>query len=39
MRQISGNILQQVEKFKYPGVVFTSGGRRNDEVDTRFGKS
>ena len=28
-----------IEKFKYLGVVFTSDGRRNREVDTRFGKA
>ena len=28
--------LQQVEKFKYPGFVFTSEGRRNKN-DTRIG--
>jgi len=39
MRQVSGNTLQQVEKFKYPGVVFTSGGRRSEEIDTRVGKA
>ena len=27
------NTLQQVEKFKYIVVVFTSGGRRSDEAD------
>jgi len=31
MRQVSGNTLQQVEKFKYLGVVFTSGRRRSEE--------
>ena len=29
MLQVSGITLQQVEKFKYLGVVFTSDGRRN----------
>jgi len=29
MRQVSGNTLQQVEKFKYLGVVFTSDERRS----------
>jgi len=29
MRQVSGNTLQQVEKFKYLAVVFTSDGRRS----------
>jgi len=37
--QISGNTLQQVEKFKYLGVVFTSDGRRNKEIDTRIGEA
>jgi len=32
--QVSGNRLQQVEKFKYIGVGFTSDGRQNGEVDT-----
>ena len=32
--QVSGNILQQVETFKYLGVVFTSDGSRNKEIDT-----
>jgi len=27
------NTLQQVEKFKYIGVVFTSNGRGSDEAD------
>ena len=39
MRQVSGNTLQQVEKFKYLGVVFTSGGRRSEEIDIRVGKA
>jgi len=29
MRQVSRSTLQQVEKFKYLGVVFTSNGRRS----------
>jgi len=36
---VSGNTLQQVEKFKYLGVVFTSNGRRSEEIDTRIGKA
>ena len=32
--QVSGNILQQVETFKYLEVVFTSDGSRNKELDT-----
>jgi len=39
MLQMSGNTLQQVEKFKYLGLVFTSDGRQNEEIDTRIGKS
>jgi len=39
MRQVSGNTLQQVEKFKYLGVVFTSDWRRSEEIDTRIDKS
>ena len=38
MLQVRGNTLQQVEKFKYIGVVFTSDGRWSEEVDTRLGK-
>ena len=39
--QVSGNTLQQVEKFKYIGVVFTRDERRrqNKEIDTRIGKA
>jgi len=33
IRQVSCNTLQQVEKFKYLGVVLTSVGRRNEEID------
>jgi len=36
--QVSGNPLQQVEKLKDLGVVFTSDGGLNNEIDTRFGK-
>jgi len=39
MRQVSGNTLQQVENFMYLGVVFTSGGRRSEEIDTRVDKA
>jgi len=39
MRQVSGNTLQQVEKLKYLEVVFTSGRRRSEEIDTRIGKA
>jgi len=37
--QVSDNTLQQVEKFKYLGVVSTSDGRRNKEIDTPIGKA
>jgi len=37
--QITGNTLQQVDEFMYPRVVFTSDGRRNEENDTRIGKT
>jgi len=30
--------LQKVETFKYLGMVFTSDGSRNKEIDTRIGK-
>jgi len=39
MRQVSSNALQQVEKYKYLRVVFTSGERRSEEIDTRVGKA
>ena len=39
IRQVSGNTLQQVEKFKYLGVVFTSDGTRSEETDTQIGKT
>jgi len=36
--QVSGNTLQQVEKsIKYLGMVLTSDGSRNKNIDTRFG--
>ena len=38
MLQVSSNTLQQVEKFKYIVVAFTSDGKRNKEIDTRIGK-
>ena len=28
-----------MEKFKFLGVVFTSDGRRSEEIDTRIGKA
>jgi len=39
MLQGSCNTLQQVENFQYLGVIFTSDGRWNREVDTRIGKA
>jgi len=36
---VSGNTLHQVETFNYLGVVFTSGGSRNKEVDARIVKA
>ena len=39
MLQVSDNALQQVEEFQYLVVVFTSDGRRNKEVNTRFGEA
>ena len=37
--QVSGITLQQVEKFKHLGVVFTIDGKRNKEVDTRIAEA
>ena len=31
--------LQQIEKFKCLGVTFSSDGRQDNELDTRFGKA
>jgi len=31
--------MQQVEKFNYLGVVFTSDGRQNKEIDSRICKA
>ena len=39
MLQVSGNTLQQIEKFKYFGMVFTRDGRQNKEIDTWIGKA
>ena len=36
--QVGGNTLQQVETFKYLGVVFTSDGSWNKRIDTGIGK-
>jgi len=37
--QVSGNTLQQVETFKYLGVVFTSDASRKKRIDTRIDKA
>ena len=37
--QVRGTALKQVEKFKYLGVVFTSDGKQNEELDIRIGKA
>jgi len=37
--QVSGNTLQQVAKFKFLGVVFTSDESRNRGTGTRVGKA
>jgi len=39
MLHVGSNALQQTEKSKYLGLVFTSDGRRNKELDTRVGKA
>ena len=36
---VSGNTVQQVAKFNYLGMVFTSDGRLSEEIDTRIGKA
>jgi len=36
---VSGNTLQQVEKFVYLGMVFTSDARQKNEVDKRISKA
>ena len=37
--QVNGATLNQVEKFKFLGVGFTSDGRQDEELDTRIGKA
>ena len=37
--QANGATLEQVEKFKYLGVAFTSDGRQDKQLDTRIGKA
>jgi len=39
MLRVSSSPLQQMEKLKYLGVVFTNDGKRNKEIDTRIGKA
>jgi len=39
MLQLSGNTLQQVEKFNYLAVVFTSDGKRSENIDARIGET
>jgi len=34
---VSGNTVQQVEKFSYLGMVFASDGRWSEEIATRSG--
>jgi len=36
---VSSSTLQQVEKLKYLGVVFTNDGTRSEEIDTWIGKA
>ncbi|KAK3545364.1 hypothetical protein QTP70_005981 [Hemibagrus guttatus] len=35
--QVGGELLPQVEEFKYLGVLFTSEGRMDREIDRRIG--
>ncbi|KAK3513401.1 hypothetical protein QTP70_014229 [Hemibagrus guttatus] len=35
--QVGGEVLPQVEQFKYLGVLFTSEGRMDREIDSRIG--
>ena len=37
--QVNGATLKQVEKYRYFGVAFTSGGRQDEEQDTRIDKA
>ena len=39
MLRVNGATPKQVENFKYPGIEFTSAGRRDEERDTRIGKA
>ncbi|VDP00690.1 unnamed protein product [Soboliphyme baturini] len=35
--QIKGEAMEQVEKFKYLGTVFTRDGKLDEEIDRRIG--
>ncbi|PWA23723.1 hypothetical protein CCH79_00006096 [Gambusia affinis] len=35
--RVRGGVLPQVEEFKYLGILFTNGGRREREIDRRIG--
>jgi len=37
--QVGGEILPQAEEFKYLGVLFTSEGRMEQEIDRQIGAS
>uniref|UniRef100_A0A8C6LWU7 Reverse transcriptase domain-containing protein n=1 Tax=Nothobranchius furzeri TaxID=105023 RepID=A0A8C6LWU7_NOTFU len=37
--RVGGEVLPQVEEFKYLGVLFTSEGRRDREIDRRIGSA
>ena len=37
--QVKGATLKQVERFKYLGVAFTSGGRQDEKLDTRISRA
>ena len=38
-QQVGGVPLKQMEKFKYPGVAFTSDGSQDEELDVRSSKA
>nr|XP_054589525.1 RNA-directed DNA polymerase from mobile element jockey isoform X1 [Nothobranchius furzeri] len=37
--RVGGEVLPQVEEFKYLGILFTSEGRRDREIDRRIGSA
>ena len=39
MLPVRVNTLHQVENFMYLGVLFTSDGRWDEEIDTRIGEA